>query len=291
MLFAGGFLIAVLLFQWGSSLPKTHLHLPLKESIKEETVLLQETQPSSFKPLSSEIDNFYYHSLLLLKEQTYQNTECYNVYLGENTGIKEALGWLKYHFPAKTFEKDFSYALYNASDSTSEPVHFKYRIKEPPPEHFLLAYFAGGTREGKNDTYTLEDLKQRRNGATNLYLFWNKNAPSTPLPDTFLFQPQNYHLEIMYDKGTNFGGPSYFFIDKIVVKEIAKDKIVAIYPINQKIEEPFTIFNYDFELKFPFYNYTQEGMLWNTNHIKSLKKIDLYEKKTGQHRTLYYDVN
>ncbi|WP_161598271.1 hypothetical protein [Vaccinium witches'-broom phytoplasma] len=35
LLFAGGFLIAALLFQWGSSLPKTHLHFPLKESIKE----------------------------------------------------------------------------------------------------------------------------------------------------------------------------------------------------------------------------------------------------------------
>ncbi|KND62723.1 hypothetical protein AlmWB_00690 [Candidatus Phytoplasma phoenicium] len=60
--------------------------------------------------------------------------------------------------------------------------------------------------------------------------------------------------------------------------------------MNQKIEEPFFIFNYDFALKFPFYNYVTEGVLWNTNHIKSLKKIDLYEQKTKQKRTLYYDV-
>ncbi|KOR75221.1 hypothetical protein CPX_001819, partial [Candidatus Phytoplasma pruni] len=111
MLFAGGFLMAGLLFQWGSSLPKTCLHLPVSESVKVKNILAKKPNPRSFKPLSPQIDNFYYHSLLPLKEQTYQNTECYNVYLGENTGIQEALGWLKYHFPAKTFEKDFSYAL------------------------------------------------------------------------------------------------------------------------------------------------------------------------------------
>ncbi|WP_341266700.1 hypothetical protein [Candidatus Phytoplasma fraxini] len=286
LLFASGFLIACFFFQIANSVK---IPLPQKPQ-KEKAFLLQEPNPSAFKPLSPDIDNFYYHSLLPLKEQTDQKTECYHVYLGENTGMKEVLGWLKYHFSTKTFEKDFSYALYNASDSTSEPVHFKYRIKETPPEHFLLAYFEGGIREGKNDTYTLEDLKKMGNGATHLYCFWNKNAPSNPLQDIFLFQPQNYHLEIIYDQGTNCGGPSYFFIDKIVVKEIAKDKIVAIYPINQKIEEQFTIFNYDFELQFPFYNYTPDGMLWSTNHIKSLKKIDLYEKRTKQKRTLYYDV-
>ncbi|WP_238055021.1 hypothetical protein [Candidatus Phytoplasma ziziphi] len=115
------------------------------------------------------------------------------------------------------------------------------------------------------------------------------NKPYSPQPIPFI--PENYHLEIIYDKGTNFGGPSYLAIDKIVIKDIQKDKIVGVYPINQKIKEPFVIFNYDFKLKFPFYNYEQEGVLWNTNHIKSLKKIDLYEKRTGQHRTLYYDVD
>ncbi|AYJ01153.1 hypothetical protein CWO85_03330 [Candidatus Phytoplasma ziziphi] len=254
------------------------------EISKEKEILLN----NNFQPASSEIDRFYYQSVIPIKKEHLEHLEVYDVYLGENTGMKEVLGWLKYFFPYKKFETHFSYALYNTSDIDNQ-VSFNFRIKEPPPEKFLLAYFEGGSREGQNDKYTLEDLKNMGNGASHLYFFWSMNKPYSPQPIPFI--PENYHLEIIYDKGTNFGGPSYLAIDKIVIKDIQKDKIFGVYPINQKIKEPFVIFNYDFKLKFPFYNYEQEGVLWNTNHIKSLKKIDLYEKRTGQHRTLYYDVD
>lgn len=252
--------------------------------LKEQNVLLN----NNFQPASEEIDRFYYHSIIPQKKEQLDHLEVYDVFLGENTGMKEVLGWLKYSFPQKSFNHHFSYALYNASEEKNQ-VAFDFRIKEPPPQNFLLAYFEGGTRDGQNDKYTLEDLKNMGNTASHLYFFWSLNKPYHSQPTPFI--PENYHLEVIYEKGTNFGGPSYLAIDKIVVKDLQKDKIVGVYPINQKIEEPFIIFNYDFELKFPFYNYTQDGMLWSTNHIKSLKKIDLFEKRTGQKRTLYYDVD
>ncbi|PQP79405.1 hypothetical protein C6B37_01920, partial [Candidatus Phytoplasma phoenicium] len=205
------------------------------EVLKEQNVLLN----NNFQPVSSEIDRFYYQSIIPQKKEHLDHLEVYDVFLGENTGMKEVLGWLKYSFPQKTFNHHFSYALYNADEKNNQ-VSFDFRIKEPPPQNFLLAYFEGGQRDGQNDKYTLDDLKNMGNGASRLYFFWSLNKPYHPQPTPFI--PENYHLEIIYDKGTNFGGPSYLFIDKIVVKDLQKEKIVGIYPINQKVEEPFVIF-------------------------------------------------
>ncbi|MDV3174402.1 MAG: hypothetical protein Q8779_02485 [Candidatus Phytoplasma stylosanthis] len=295
-LFSWGCYFLFFLLLWGERKKREQLILLEVDSqsinLPSEKVKIQREPKqylsASCQSSSSAIDDFYYQSLLPQKQGQIEELAVYYVYLGENTGMKEAMGWLNYHFPLYHFSHQFSYALYNASDQQKE-VNFQFRIKEPPPFHFLLAFFEGGKREGKDDTYTLEDLKQMGNGETALYFFWSLNKP--PLPSSFPFLPENYHLEIIYEQGTNFGGPSYLFIDKIIIKDIIKDKVVGVYPINQKIEEPFIIFNYDFELKFPFYNYQSEGYLWSTNHIRSLKKIDLYEKRTGQHRTLYYDVD
>ncbi|WP_457915993.1 hypothetical protein [Candidatus Phytoplasma sacchari] len=49
--------------------------------------------------------------------------------------------------------------------------------------------------------------------------------------------------------------------------------------MNIRIEEPFYIFNYDFQLRFSYYNYQKKGMFWYTNQIKSLKKILSFMKK------------
>ncbi|WP_157022364.1 hypothetical protein [Candidatus Phytoplasma phoenicium] len=231
------------------------------------------------------IEDFYYHSLVPVKKEQEGEMVIYDVYLGENTGMKEALGWLKYAFPQKNFQHHFSYALYNQADL--DEVSFDFRLKDPPP-HFLLAYFEAGTREGQDETFSLATLKKQGHGASSLYYFWSQPKPY--LPQTTPFRPENYQVDILYDQGTNFGGPSYFFLHKVILKDREKNQVVGVFPMNQKIEEPFFIFNYDFALKFPFYNYVTEGVLWNTNHIKSLKKIDLYEQKTKQKRTLYYDV-
>ncbi|MGL9687607.1 MAG: hypothetical protein ACQBVK_02345, partial [Candidatus Phytoplasma sp. TWB_XP] len=184
-----------------------------------------------------------YDKIIPIKEKEINNMKLYNVFLGENSDKKDALGWLHHHFPNKTFKSNFSYALYN-NNSLNNEINFQYRIKEPPPKDFLLAYFDEGTRNGANNVYNLEDLTQLGNGASNLYFFWSNNKPY--VSESTSFAPENYHLEIIYEKGTNFGGPSYLAIDKIIIKDIQKDKIVAVYPINQKIEEPFYIYNYDF---------------------------------------------
>ncbi|GLH60822.1 hypothetical protein [Paulownia witches'-broom phytoplasma] len=268
-----------------NSTDKNNVFLSVEQSSNKNTELKKIN--SAFKLSSKEIDNYFYDKIIPIKEKEIDNMKCYNVHLGENSNIKDALGWLHYHFPNKNFKSNFSYALYN-NNSLNNEIDFQYRIKEPPPKDFLLAYFDGGTRDGKNNLYNLDTLTQMGNGASDLYFFWSNNRPY--IPESTSFTPENYHLEIIYDKGTNYGGPSYLAIDKIIIKDIQKDKIVAVYPINQKIEEPFYIHNYDFVLKFPFYNYIQEGMLWSNSHIKSLKKIDLYEKRSGQNRTLYYDV-
>ncbi|WEK82618.1 MAG: putative secreted protein [Candidatus Phytoplasma pruni] len=265
-----------------------------KKVAQEELLKHNNYLANIFKPQNEIIKSLFYEQIKPLEETTtMDDMKVYHVYLGQNATMKDALGWLGHYFKDKTFKSTFTYALYN-NQINDKMIEFNYRIKEPPPQGFLLAYFEGGTRAGKNDTYTLEDLKQMGQGAKALYYLWATHPPLSNKPNDNLpaipFEPTNYKLEIFYDKGTNFGGPSYLAIDKIALKDIRNQKIVAIYPINQKIEEPFVIFNYDFELKFPYYNYVQEGMIWNTNHIKSLRKIDLYEKRTNQKRTLYYDV-
>ncbi|MEC4559301.1 MAG: hypothetical protein U9532_04030 ['Conium maculatum' witches'-broom phytoplasma] len=287
-----------------------HAYLTTPQLILEKNVSLQETNKKTvaqeellkhnnslsnlLKPQNETINSLFYDQIKPLEETTTMaDMKVYHVYLGQNATMKDALGWLGHHFKDKTFKSTFTYALYNDKDNESL-VEFDYRIKEPPPQGFLLAYFAGGQRVGTNNAFTLEKLKQMGQGAKALYYLWTTHPPLSSETDPHLptipFEPANYELEIFYDKGTNFGGPSYLAIDKIALKDIRNQQIVAIYPINQKIEEPFVIFNYDFELKFPYYNYIQEGVLWNTNHIKSLRKIDLYEKRTKQKRTLYYDA-
>ncbi|GLH60992.1 hypothetical protein [Paulownia witches'-broom phytoplasma] len=70
----------------------------------------------------------------------------------------------------KTFKSNFSYALYN-NNSLNNEINFQYRIKEQPPKDFLLVYFDGGTRNGTNNVYNLDNLTQLGNGASNLYFF------------------------------------------------------------------------------------------------------------------------
>ncbi|MEC4558616.1 MAG: hypothetical protein U9532_00255 ['Conium maculatum' witches'-broom phytoplasma] len=258
-----------------------HAYLTTPQLILEKNVSLQETNKKTvaqeellkhnnslsnlLKPQNETINSLFYDQIKPLEETTTMvDMKFYHVYLGQNATMKDALGWLGHHFKDKIFKSTFTYALYNDKDNESL-VEFDYRIKEPPPQGFLLAYFAGGQRVGTNNAFTLEKLKQMGQGAKALYYFWTTHPPLSSETDPHLptipFEPSNYELEIFYDKGTNFGGPSYLAIDKIALKDIRNQQIVAIYPINQKIEEPFVIFNYDFELQFPYYNYIQEGVI------------------------------
>ncbi|WIA07865.1 MAG: putative secreted protein [Candidatus Phytoplasma cynodontis] len=207
--------------------------------------------------------------------------------LGQQAGMEEALTWLKEHFPEKTFIiNHFSYGLYNPSDAHTS-VTFEKRFQEPIPPGFLLAYIRSGQNNLVSEPLTLKNLMQSQPSGVVLYLFWKRD----PFQDeVWTFDPQNYQIEVLYDRGTPFGGNSFVHLTQLILKNSQTQQVVALFPLNMKIEEPFNIFNYDFGLKFPFYNYESQGLFWSTNSIKSLKKIDLYEKKTGQSRTLYYDA-
>ncbi|WCA22376.1 hypothetical protein [Candidatus Phytoplasma oryzae] len=248
------------------------------------TLLLQEIKNQQVFPSRK----VFFPSTSLAKETIeWSAGQVYHLCLGEKAKMQDALTWLKQHFPDKEFVlKHFSYGLYNYTDA-EKMISFEDRLREPLPAGFLLAYLKGGTRIGASNIYTLNQLINQNKHQSTLYLFWKKDPlQANPFP----FSPDNYHLEINYDQGTHFGGNSYIAINQIIFRHKHNQEVIASYPMNIKIEEPFVIFNYDFQLRFPFYNYQKEGVLWDTNHIKSLRKIELYEKRTGQSRTLYYDV-
>ncbi|MGL9687279.1 MAG: hypothetical protein ACQBVK_00500 [Candidatus Phytoplasma sp. TWB_XP] len=244
----------------------------------KEQILLLENEKNKPK----EIDNQFSDQIKPQLESQIQGMNIYNVYLGEKSDKDMALEWLRKNFSNQHYQINFSYGLYN-SQIIQSTVFFDSRIKEPPPQNLLLVYFDGGTRDKANNCYSLEALKTLGNGAQNMYILWQDESPFNDKN----FIQNNFCTDLIYEKGSSLGGPSYLNVKHIALKNINTNEIIATFPVKCKIEVPCSLDGLDLELKFPFYNYKIEGLLSNT-HIKSLRKINVYSKHTGQSKTLYY---
>ncbi|GLH60543.1 SVM family protein [Paulownia witches'-broom phytoplasma] len=76
---------------------------------------------------------------------------------------------IKYFQPfSQYFDFTISGPCYNGNIATSAIM---WKIKNPP-HNLLGVYFDNGTKDDEDDKYTLEDLKQMGNGASNMYIFW-----------------------------------------------------------------------------------------------------------------------
>ncbi len=246
----------------------------------KEQILILENEKNKPK----ELDKQFSDQIKPQLESQIQGMNIYNVYLGKKSDKDVALEWLRKNFSNQHYQINFSYGLYN-SQIIQSTVFFNSRIKEPPPQNLLLVYFDGGTRDKANNCYSLEALKNLGNGAQNMYIFWQDE---NPFNDKNFIQ-NNFCTDLIYEKGSFLGGPSYLNVKHIALKNINTNEIIATFPVKCQIEVPCSLDGLDLELKFPFYNYKIEGLLSNT-HIKSLRKIDVYSKHTGQSKTLHYKI-
>lgn len=248
--------------------------------LKEKILLLENKQK-----LPKELDNLFSDQKNKPQlESQIQGMNIYNVYLGKTSDKDMALEWLRKSFSNQHYQINFSYGLYN-SQITQSTVFFDSRIKEPPPPNLLLVYFDGGTRDKSHNCYSLESLKSLGNGAQNMYIIWQDENPFNDKN----FLQNNFFTDLIYEKVSFLGGPSYLNVKHIALKNIKNNEIIATFPVKCQIEVPCSLDGLDLELKFPFYNYKIEGLLSNT-HIKSLRKIDVCSKITGQTKTLYYKM-
>ncbi|ABC65550.1 conserved hypothetical protein [Aster yellows witches'-broom phytoplasma AYWB] len=246
----------------------------------KEKILILENEKNKPKELEKQFSEQIKPQL----ESQIQGMNIYNVYLGKKSDKDMALGWLRKNFSNQHYQINFSYGLYN-SQIIQSTVFFDSRIKEPPPKNLLLVYFDGGTRDKANNCYSLEALKTLGNGAQNMYILWQDE---NPFNDKNFIQ-NNFCTDLIYEKGSFLGGPSYLNVKHISLKKINTNEIIATFPVECQIEVPCSLDGLNLELKFPFYNYKTEGLFSNT-HIKSLRKINVYSKHTGQSKTLYYKI-
>ncbi|WP_257608390.1 hypothetical protein [Rice orange leaf phytoplasma] len=246
----------------------------------KEQILLLENEKNKPK----ELDNQFSDQIKPQLESQIQGMNIYNVYLGKKSDKDMALEWLRKNFSNQHYRINFSYGLYN-SQIIQSTVFFDSRIKEPIPQNLLLVYFDGGKRNKDNNCYSLEALKTLGNGAQNMYILWQDESPFNDKN----FIQNNFCTDLIYEKGCFLGGPSYLDVKHIALKNINTNEIIATFPVKCKIEVPCLLDGLNLELKFPFYNYKIEGLLSNT-HIKSLRKIDVYCKHTGQSKTLFYKI-
>ncbi len=260
----------------------------IKESPQDQKIIDLKKQIlmlENEKYKTKELDEQFNDQIKPQLESQIQGMNIYNVYLGKTSDKDIALEWLRKNFSNQNYQINFSYGLYN-SQIIQSTVFFDSRIKEPPPQNLLLVYFDGGTRDKANNCYSLEALKTLGNGAQNMYILWQDE---TPFNDKNFIQ-NNFCTDLIYEKGSFLGGPSYLDVQHIALKNINTKEIIAIFPVKYRIEVPYSLDGLDLELKFPFYNYKIEGLLSNT-HIKSLRKINVYSKHTGTSKTLYYKIS
>ncbi|WP_349401882.1 hypothetical protein [Candidatus Phytoplasma solani] len=217
-------------------------------------------------------------------ESQIKEMKIYNVYLGKTSDYKKALEWLKAKFNNLNFVKNLSYGVYNDQINQSY-VCFNSRLRDELPEKLLLVYFDEGTRKNTNNCYSLDALKSLGNGAKNMYIFWQDENHTKEQN----FWQENFYTDLIYEKGSGYHSPSYLNINSIVLKKKDNNEVVAIFPIKCQIKAPISLYNYDLELRFPYYKYQYKGLFWKTRKIKRIQKIDLYAKQTGEKRTLYYE--
>ncbi|MBS2126208.1 hypothetical protein J8J04_00540 ['Fragaria x ananassa' phyllody phytoplasma] len=219
-------------------------------------------------------------------ESQIQDMNVWNIYLGSESQDSKALEWLKNKFINRHFVKNFRYGIYNDQIYQSY-VCFNSLLENPLPEKLLLIYFDEGTRKNTSNCYSLEALKNLGNGAKNMYIFWKDEIPISLSEANFL--EKNFYTDIVYEKVADYNGPSYVNIESILLKKLDNNEIVAKFPIKCQIKAPFSLYNYDLQLRFPYYKYKSQGFFWKTRKIQKLRKVDLYAMQTGEKRTLYYN--
>ncbi|WP_334330903.1 hypothetical protein [Candidatus Phytoplasma prunorum] len=68
-----------------------------------------------------------------------------------------------------------NYSLTGPCYTNQEGENSLYFFIKNPPINLLAIVFDKGNRDGKDNTYTLEDLKNMGNEAEKMYIFWKKN--------------------------------------------------------------------------------------------------------------------